>query len=81
MRKVGFVLHEVVELFPGCHTRIEVRGNTEGLMEIRVADVTAHDEPDDDEPESMSLSLTECRAVRNMLNVVCGIDDNARETS
>jgi hypothetical protein len=77
MRKVGFVLHETVQLYPGVYTRIDVRGNTEGLMEIRIADVTPHDQPDDDEPEVMSLSLAECRAVRDMLNIVCGIDETA----
>jgi hypothetical protein len=77
MRKVGFVLHETVQLYPGVHTRIDVRGNTEGLMEIRIADVTPHDEPDDDEPEKMSLSISEARAVRDMLNVVCAIDETA----
>jgi len=46
-------------------------------MEIRIADVTPHDQPDDDEPESMSLSISECRAVRDMLNVVCAIDETA----
>jgi hypothetical protein len=83
VKKVGFFLKEFVqgvgyapfETGKADWAYFEIKGNTEGLMNVTL--YTA-DDSEEEPPEKMDLSLGEARMLRDLLSMVCAIDDVAK---